>query len=102
MIKFTLADDGKTIDVPEGSFVVSLEGNPTTGYIWEIDSIIGESVVGEIEIVPHQPMTIGSGADFVATMRTVSKGVSRLKFVYRRPWDINDIARRFEVAVNIE
>lgn len=103
--KLKEADNGKTIDLKAGeTFTVSLEGNPTTGYSWEVAAI--EPALVELVSEPDyksDSMLIGSGGVFTFTFKAVSAGSSGVRLIYHRAWE-EDVAplEMFEVQVNVK
>ncbi len=82
-------DNGRQIEVEKGqTLAISLEGNPSTGYTWEMveseDSILRQ--VGEIEFEAESDLV---GAPGTQTLRfeAVESGQTELKLVYHRPWE---------------
>jgi inhibitor of cysteine peptidase len=70
---------------------VKLDGNPTTGYSWEVKTS-GEPVVRlQGEPVYAQTSTgstiVGSGGTFTFTFVGAKPGTSTIELVYRRPWE---------------
>ena len=103
--KLEQADNGKTVDLKTGdTFTVSLEGNPTTGYSWEVAGIEPAIVelVGEPDYKSDSNL-IGSGGMFKFTFKTVAPGTSNVKLVYHRAWE-EEIAPLYEygVVVNVK
>ena len=71
--------------------VVSLEGNPTSGYTWDVAEM-DEGVlrqVGETEFKPESG-AIGSGGVQTLRFETVNSGQTTLKFVYHRSWEADE------------
>jgi inhibitor of cysteine peptidase len=96
--KITQDNNGQTISVVNGSkFTVSLAGNPTTGFNWELAKML--SLVGEPEYKADSSL-IGSGGMVTYTFQVLEAGTTNLKLVYRRSWE-KDIApeQTFEVIV---
>ncbi len=82
-------DNGRQIEVEKGqTLAINLEGNPSTGYTWEMveseDSILRQ--VGEIEFEAESDLV---GAPGTQTLRfeAVESGQTELKLVYHRPWE---------------
>lgn len=82
-------DNGRQIELEKGqTLAISLEGNPSTGYTWEMveseDSILRQ--VGEIEFEAESDLV---GAPGTQTLRfeAVESGQTELKLVYHRPWE---------------
>ena len=70
-----------------GTFTVSLEGNPTTGYAWEVVEcdeqvlkLTGEDYVSSSD-------KIGAGGIKMFTLTAANPGTTALKLVYRRSWE---------------
>jgi len=92
-----------TICVGE-EFSIRLQGNPTTGYLWEVaandPAVLKQK--GEIVFVADNDR-MGAGGQLI--FRFVPRGVGsvRLKLVYRRPWEkeIPPI-KAFEVTVVVK
>jgi inhibitor of cysteine peptidase len=83
--------------------IVELEGNPTTGYTWEVspDSTINLSLQGEPEFVSSSD-ALGAGGIIKLTFKADGKGNGLLKLIYHRPWEENiPPDKTFSVTVNI-
>jgi predicted secreted protein len=90
------SDAGKTRQVSRTDIIViDLEGNPTTGYAWVLESIDGQAVrqVGSIKYIPPkdepddpEPRP-GRGGTFHATFEAVKVGKATVTLAYRRPWE---------------
>lgn len=82
-------DEGRKLTMRPGqSFLVVLDGNPTTGYAWELKSL-DESVV-KLEGMPEYSLggaQVGSGGAYVFRFSTVSAGETELVLIYHRPWE---------------
>jgi inhibitor of cysteine peptidase len=72
--------------------VVTLDSNPTTGYLWEVvenqESILEQ--IGESEFKPSdesEPPMAGAGGCEIFRFKAVSAGQTTLQLVYRRPWE---------------
>ncbi|GAK61400.1 secreted protein-like protein [Candidatus Vecturithrix granuli] len=83
------AKSGSIVEMTAGDvFVIVLEGNPTTGYTWELDTLDATIVqqIGEAEFTPESD-AIGSGGKFTFRFQAISAGQSFLKLLYHRPWE---------------
>jgi inhibitor of cysteine peptidase len=89
-VKATMDDNGREMQLKKGqALVVTLEGNPTTGYSWEVAEPLDEQVlrqVGEAEFEQESDL-IGAGGVQVLRFETVNAGQITLKLVYHRPWE---------------
>ncbi len=82
-------DNGRQIELQKGqTLAISLEGNPSTGYTWEMAESEGSILrqVGEIEFKAESELV---GAPGTQTLRfeAVEAGQMELKLVYHRPWE---------------
>lgn len=88
--ELALPDADRTVTVEVGQKVrIRLQGNPTTGYRWEVENILGQAVIqlGQIEYVSNAPQAIGIGGEFVVLFRAVRPGSATVVLGYRRPWE---------------
>jgi inhibitor of cysteine peptidase len=90
--KLTDADDGKKTTLAVGEYlVISLPGNPTTGYSWKSASPPGDSLkaVGEPAYAqtPGRAGMVGVGGTFVFKFKAVKAGKAEVKLAYARPWE---------------
>jgi len=70
------------------TFTVTLESNPTTGYLWSagFDDEMLEQEIAEF-IPADNPELVGAGGEQVFTFRGISAGVTELTLKYMRPWE---------------
>lgn len=83
---------GRTVTpAPGQQVVISLKGNPTTGYSWSCAGIEGDAAVavGKIKYVTDraEPRRMGAGGMFVATFKAAKIGKSTITLEYKRPWE---------------
>lgn len=103
-LELTERDHGRTVIVSAGEQVIlRLEGNPTTGYLWELLRYNQEllTLVGETGFVRDADRP-GAGGRFVFRFAPRAVGETRLQLAYLRPWEkkVKPI-RNFEVLVKI-
>jgi inhibitor of cysteine peptidase len=102
--RLTEADAGSAIALRRGDrLAVSLGGNPTTGYTWQVTAV-NERVlapVGEAGYRPSSP-AIGAGGVFTFEFEAAGAGHTTLRLAYRRPWEKRRPAQTFTVAVTVE
>jgi len=83
---------------------VVLKGNPTTGYIWEVDYVDSAILrqVGKTEFKADRKAR-GSGGKIIMRFEALTRGQTLLKLIYHRPFekDIQPI-RTFEAAVAVK
>ena len=97
-IQLTDANNGDTVYLKVGqSLVITLESNPTTGYMWEVEKIDTAVLaqIGETEIIPaseseSEPQLVGQGGVEVLRFQAQSAGEFTLKLVYHQPWEGGD------------
>jgi inhibitor of cysteine peptidase len=99
------ADDGREVTLQKGqTLTIKLEGNPTTGYSWEVVESEGAIVqqVGEPEFEADSDLL---GAPGTQTLRfeAVETGQMELKLVYQRPWETDvEPLETFTVQVTVQ
>jgi inhibitor of cysteine peptidase len=86
----TIDDNGREKQLKKGqTLVVTLEGNPTTGYSWEVAEPLDEQVLrltGEPEFKAESDL-VGAGGVQILRFEAVNAGQITLKLVYHRPWE---------------
>lgn len=87
-----LEDSGSTLHLRTGDeFTILLEGNPTTGYLWQFAAPYDETVVilkGDRYISPSEALC-GAPGKRSLTFVAEDPGRTGLKLVYVRPWEKN-------------
>ena len=90
----------KVIRVTVGeTFAVALEGNPSTGYTWQVDADERhlEQVAQEFEPAGEG---VGAAGHEICRFRALKAGKTRLALAYQRPWDREPRAtRQLEVVI---
>jgi len=68
--------------------VISLDGNPTTGYSWTYRQT-KEGIVQEVsnEYKTEESALVGSGGTFIFIFEGINQGETELIFEYLRPWE---------------
>ena len=82
-------DNGNQVELKTGqTLVISLEGNPTTGYTWQVAEL-DEAVLRQVGEMEFEPDTGNVGAGGLQTLRfeTVNSGKTSLDLVYHRSWE---------------
>ncbi len=103
--KITEKQNGQEVELKVGSkFFVRLEGNPTTGYNWQIkdyDKNIIEQV-GEVDYVSESDK-IGSGGHYTYNFKALSPGTTKLELIYLREWEKDQPPfESFEVLLKVK
>ncbi len=103
--KLTKADNGRQLEVQQGDrFVVTLAGNPTTGYQWKVASV-DTAIAKQIGAAQFEPASTAVGAGGILTLQfqAVGAGQTKLTLVYQRPFDKQTPpAQTFEVTVVVK
>jgi predicted secreted protein len=94
-------DDGRRVELQQGEvLVISLKGNPSTGYLWQVvqadERIVRE--VGNIQFEPESDL-LGAPATMTRRFEAVGPGQSDLVLAYRRPWEDSGPTRTFAIQV---
>jgi inhibitor of cysteine peptidase len=65
-----------------------LDGNPTTGYIWEIGFVVPSEIkpVGDPEFKADS-QRLGAGGSYTFRFQAVAEGQATLKLIYHRPFE---------------
>ena len=101
--RLSLADDGVVVALDEGAtLILELEANPTTGFIWELDTfdegvlhLTGEPAYRSDSDLPGSPGTM------TFTFEAVGVGDTELRMVYRRPWEDESPIQAFGLSVTV-
>jgi len=99
------SDSGRTINMKIGDCLnIILDGNPTTGYIWEESSRTTPVLTQykRMEFVPQSKL-IGAGGKCTFYYKAVARGGTELKLVYHRPWEKKvPPLRVFDIKVTVK
>jgi inhibitor of cysteine peptidase len=104
-VRLSEEDAGSTVQLRVGDTMeVVLDGNPTTGFLWET-AAVDASVLNQLGEPGFEPYTslMGSGGKFTFRFEAVASGQTLLKLVYHRPWE-KDVPpeKTFEVTVTVQ
>ncbi len=104
-LTLTNKDAGSTVHVKQGDVVtIALEGNPTTGYTWEIapGSGAGLEQQGEPQFKPDSN-ALGAGGTMTLQFKASQPGTYPLRLIYHRTFEPNvPPLKSFEVVVVVE
>lgn len=96
-------DAGTTVEVEQGETLrIELEGNPTTGYAWEV-SAVDESVL-HYEDSDFDADSDADGAGGIVTLEFEASGAGAtlLELIYRPPWEPPSPShQRYAVTVRV-
>jgi inhibitor of cysteine peptidase len=87
-LPITTSDNGTKVNAFVGQeLVITLEGNPSTGYTWETKDLDPSMFlqVGEPKFTSSNPNLVGSGGQQTLTIRILKTGTATLTLVYHRP-----------------
>lgn len=89
-MKLSENDSGKTVEIVIGDDLqVILPANPTTGYIWEVNSIDSHTLqANKADFVANNP-AIGTGGLEIIQFHALTTGKSELKLILHRPFEQN-------------
>jgi len=101
-IRLGAQDEGGQVELKEDQvLVISLESNPSTGYMWEVEEADEKILcqIGEIEFESESGL-LGAPGKQILRFEAVAAGQTTFKLVYHRPWE-NDVkpARTFSIQV---
>jgi inhibitor of cysteine peptidase len=104
-VTLTQKDAGTTVHVKQGANVnITLAGNPTTGYTWEV-APGGSGVLeqqGEPAFKPDSS-AVGSGGMVTLQFKAAQAGTINLKLIYHRTFEPNVAPlNTFEVTIVVE
>jgi inhibitor of cysteine peptidase len=102
--KISLAESSaqSTVNLTAGDdLVITLPGNPTTGYIWE--KIKGGKKIlqqqGDYQYTPSSSL-MGAGGIFTFSFKALAQGSTKLRLIYHRPFEKNvKPSRTYELTV---
>lgn len=103
-VRLDAADEGQRVELSEGQvLVVSLESNPSTGYMWEMAEVgaEGQGMLrqrGETEFQPESGLLGAPGME-IMRFEAVREGQTTLELVYHRPWEAAESATTFSLQV---
>ncbi len=104
-LTLTSKDAGSTVHVKQGDVVtIALEGNPTTGYTWEVapGSGVGLEQQGEPQFKPDSNAR-GAGGTMTLQFKASQPGTYPLKLIYHRTFEPNvPPLKSFEAVVVVE
>jgi inhibitor of cysteine peptidase len=110
-VVLTAQDKNKTLPVSVGdSFVIRLNENPTTGYVWAVDGqtellvLRSSDYVSDAQPNQHGEVhVVGGGGQRSFTFVAQKSGVATLKLKHWRPWEGDaSIVDTFSMLVQIK
>lgn len=109
---FVFADDAPiTVTSQQPQFIITLPGNPTTGYSWLVSAYNGrliKALSSSYQENNHPAGMVGVSGTFTFTFEVLSAAFNTpqsttVTFIYTRPWiaDKTDAAEEKKYTVNI-
>jgi len=87
-VRLDKKDDGKQIELEQGQdLIVVLEGNPSTGYGWEVVELDDRVLRASAAEFQAKSDLEGAPGAFALTFQAVGKGQTLLQLSYRRSWE---------------
>jgi inhibitor of cysteine peptidase len=88
-LDLTEQDNGRSVSIAVGEAVsITLAGNPTTGYTWELADIDWAVLASDPEPAFKADSSLtGAGGKFTFRFFALKAGSSAVKLTYRRPWE---------------
>ena len=81
------SSNGTTVSVPtNGTFVVMLQENPTTGYIWNVTVTNGLTIVNNTFMPPTSGL-MGAGGVHTWSVQAIQNGAQQFNGIYKRPFE---------------
>jgi len=104
-VRLTEADAGSSKELHLGDTLeVTLPGNPTTGFQWEIKSVDADILqsIGEQHFEPSNN-AVGSGGMVTLSFEAIALGQTKLELIYHRPFEKNVApSQTFVVTVTVK
>jgi inhibitor of cysteine peptidase len=104
-VKITAEDNGQTITLKQGETLsLSIEGNPTTGYGWEVSEVDPNILASAGEPgYKSDSNLVGAGGVYTFKFTAENAGTTSLKLKYWRSFE-PDVApiETFEITVIVE
>jgi inhibitor of cysteine peptidase len=100
----TIDNDGDWVPLSPGEKIeITLGGNATTGFIWELVEYDPAVItpLGDPSYEEDGGDAVGTGGTWTWTLRAVADGESPVRFVYHRSWEDQDPASIFSLTVAV-
>ena len=86
--------DSKIIVSAGEPFTIQLEGNPTTGYEWELQVDNDKLQVIDQQFQAPGTTNVGGGGQEQFTLKPVKKGAATVRALYKRAWEREPIEEK--------
>ena len=103
-MKLSENDSGNTVEIRiDDELEVVLPANPTTGYIWEVDSLDSTVLRRDKSVFLASDNALGSGGMEIIKLHAIAAGKSLVSLIFHRPFEQNmPPLKTFEVTVIIK
>jgi inhibitor of cysteine peptidase len=105
-VNLTSADKGDQVQIKSGGeLVITLDGNPSTGYTWEAQDLDTTffQLIGDPVFFSSNPDLVGSSGTITLTFKALQTGSAVLTLVYHRPWEVDVTPLdSYQVTVNVK
>ncbi len=105
ILNLTEKDAGNSFEIAKGGQVsVTLPGNITTGYTWEM-APAGDQILKQIGEADFKATSnaLGAGGEITLKFEAAGAGISHLRLVYHRPWETGVAPiKTYEVTVTVK
>ncbi len=99
MITINNTDNGKKILTKKGDVIkLQLPENPTTGYLWKINSINDKHLNLTENENKISTKAVGAGGLKTFYFKVMNEGISELQIALGNPWE-NDTVETFNVTI---
>ena len=103
-IEISEDDNGKVVKVQPGDQVrITVPGNPTTGYTWQIAAVRIDILEPGLEPEYFADSDrLGSGGRFTFRLKAIGPGYTKVLLAYLRPWETDKPpSKTFEVTADV-
>jgi len=98
------ANDTVVKVLTDQKIIISLQGNPTTGFAWSVQDINSDV----IRLISKKFISgsdnfwrVGVGGKYIFEFIAEKQGKTNLEFIYKRPWVGGETAQTFTVTINV-
>ena len=100
-VKANISTDDRITSGTDQEFVISVDSNPTTGYMWEASYDVGIlELVEERYDADQEPGLVGAGGTQYFRFKALEKGDTTITLTYKRSWE-TDYAKQQVFNVSI-
>ena len=103
MVALTKDDNGKQVTLKVGEqTLIHLQGNPTTGYGWDVESKPdGVEITTDYVSDAHPPGMVGVGGVYHVTVKATGACSGDVVLGYKRPWEQKASLQSFTLRVTV-